>query len=67
MNCREIRLLFSDYYDQELSCELRAVVKDHMVGCPDCSLEFEGFKKGIKLLRKFKSLDSPAHTSKKAS
>ena len=44
MNCSEIQNLLSDYYDDELSAELRANVDAHLEKCSDCATELAGFE-----------------------
>jgi len=59
MNCEETRLLFSDFYDRDLSEEIRALVRQHLVSCAECQDEYENFKKALKILKKFKTRDVP--------
>jgi predicted anti-sigma-YlaC factor YlaD len=59
MNCQEIQLLFSEYFDHELSGEVESAVREHFADCPSCLHEYNNFEKGIKILKKYKSLDIP--------
>jgi len=59
MNCKETRALFSDFYDRDLNQEICETVKEHLTECQECKEEYKNFKKGLKILRKLKVLESP--------
>jgi len=59
MNCKEIYSLFSEYYDQELNAEARALIKEHIANCQYCRSEYKIFRKCIKMLKKMKLVDVP--------
>ena len=44
MNCEECSGLLIDYLEDILSPEESGAVKEHLEGCPDCSLELEHYK-----------------------
>ncbi|MFQ6091830.1 MAG: anti-sigma factor family protein [bacterium] len=45
MNCEKFKGLMMGYLDNELSDRDRAAFKEHLMGCPQCSSEFEEFQK----------------------
>jgi hypothetical protein len=44
MNCRKVQNLMSAYVDSELSGMEMLALRQHLSGCSDCSLEYEGIR-----------------------
>ncbi len=59
MNCEEVRILFSELYDNDLNQEMSSVVKEHLSSCQECKDEYKTFKKSLKVLKKLKPLEPP--------
>jgi predicted anti-sigma-YlaC factor YlaD len=59
MNCKEVRILFTELYDNDLNQEVSSVVKEHLSSCPECKDEYKTFKKSLKVLKKLKLLEPP--------
>jgi len=57
MKCREVRSLFSEYYDQELNREIKGSLKKHLAFCQECSAEYESFKKALEVLKKLEAVE----------
>jgi len=57
MKCQKVTLLFTEYYDDELSQEIRSTVRKHLDQCEDCKAKHEEFKKSLKILKRLKPLD----------
>jgi hypothetical protein len=60
MNCSKIQNLLSDYYDDELSAELRANVDAHLENCSDCATELAGFENLSSLAAGLDTPETPA-------
>lgn len=59
MNCEEVRILFTELYDNDLNQKMTSVVKEHLSSCPECKDEYKTFKKSLKVLKKIKLLEPP--------
>jgi predicted anti-sigma-YlaC factor YlaD len=57
MNCKEVKSLFSEHYDQELSQEVKASIRKHLALCRECSTDYESFHKALKILKKLKAVE----------
>lgn len=55
MKCDDARSLLSPFLDGELDSSVQEVVRNHIEGCPDCSLHYEELKA---LRGELRSLDS---------
>jgi len=59
MNCQEVRLLFSEYYDRELNQEIESCLEKHLTSCQECKAEYKKFKKSLKILKRLRPLEAP--------
>jgi len=57
MKCKELRSLFSGFYDNELVSKTKKSAQKHFSHCETCCDEYEIFKKGISIIRKLKPLE----------
>jgi len=57
MRCNEVTALFSEFIDNELSQGVFSGIKRHLSICKGCKAEYEIFKKGVHLIKKFEPLD----------
>jgi len=59
MKCEEIKELFSEYVDGELSAADAASVEQHLAGCEACRAEFEALRQTAALVRSLPRADAP--------
>ncbi len=59
MNCREAKVLFSEFHDEELNQEISRAMKEHLASCRECKEEYEDLKKSVKILEKLTPLEAP--------
>lgn len=62
MEHKQIRALFSAYFDGELSDDQRGRVNDHVAQCADCRRELEAMKKFEEVMGKMKLKNPPKET-----
>jgi predicted anti-sigma-YlaC factor YlaD len=61
MKCKEVRSLFSEFYNRELNQQAIKLLEEHLSGCSECQEEYLRFKKILKILGKWKPLDTPCN------
>jgi predicted anti-sigma-YlaC factor YlaD len=59
MNCKEVRILFTELYDNELNQEMSSILKRHLSSCSECKVEYKTFKKSLKVLKQLELLEPP--------
>lgn len=59
MNCESVRDLLSAYYDQELSPDVEAAVREHLQDCPICSQQLGQFAELSKLAADMRQPEVP--------
>ncbi len=52
LNCQEVVELVTDYLEQALLPEMRALFEAHVAGCPGCTTYIEQVQQTIMMLRK---------------
>ncbi len=61
MNCSQIQNLLSDYYDHELSADLRQQVETHLASCESCAELLAGFERLSQLTENLSEPVPPAN------
>lgn len=60
MQCTEIQPLFTDFADNTLNREELHALTDHLLGCPDCALEWKEFQQTLSLVHSLEPQAPPA-------
>jgi hypothetical protein len=60
MDCREIKKLFEQFIDSDLSKEASAAVRKHILSCRECSSELASLNKYKKEISSLKDVKAPA-------
>ncbi len=60
MNCKSVRDLMSAYYDQELTPDVEAAVREHLEECPDCTQQLAEFAELSRLAADMRPPQVPA-------
>jgi hypothetical protein len=63
--CEEVWRQISNYVDDEVDPELRAIMASHFKGCAHCSAIVDGMRNVVKLVGDGKAFEIPASASKK--
>lgn len=59
MNCEDIYLLLSDYFDEELDSEICDGIEEHISTCRYCESLFDTFSKTLDLCKEIELLEVP--------
>lgn len=65
IDCEEVWRHISDYLDDEVNSDLRAVLKSHFKGCAHCSAVLDGARNVLQLVGDGKAFEISAKTSTK--
>jgi hypothetical protein len=60
MKCSEIQELFGAYFDAPAGDSVRALVDEHVRGCPGCREEFDVWAESAELIRSAQEMQLPA-------
>src|SRR5438034_9055870 len=64
IDCEEVSRQISNYIDDELAPDLRAIMASHFKDCAHCSAVLEGTRNVVKLVGDGRAFEIPATTSK---
>jgi hypothetical protein len=65
IDCVEVWRHVSDYLDEEVDAQLRAVMSAHFRNCAHCSAVLDGTRNVLKLVGDGKSFELPADSSRR--
>jgi len=65
IECVEVWRQVSNYLDNEVDPELRAIMTSHFKGCAHCSAILDGMRNVLKLVGDGKSFEIPASASRR--
>jgi Putative zinc-finger len=64
IDCEEVWRQISNYIDDELAPDLRAIMASHFKACAHCSAVLDGTRNVVKLVGDGRAFEIPATTSK---
>jgi anti-sigma factor RsiW len=59
VTCRELIDFLGEYFDGELSLDVRMRFEKHLTACPECSAYLETYRETVKLAKDGFQLDDP--------
>ena len=65
IDCEEVWRQISDYLDNELDAQLRAIMSAHFKNCAHCSAVLDGTRNVLKLVGDGKAFEIPASSSRR--
>jgi predicted anti-sigma-YlaC factor YlaD len=65
IDCEEVWRQISNYLDDEVDPELRAILASHFRNCSHCSAVLDGTRNVVKLVGDGRAFDLPANASQK--
>jgi predicted anti-sigma-YlaC factor YlaD len=65
IDCEEVCRQISNYLDDEVDPELRAILASHFRNCSHCSAVLDGTRNVVKLVGDGRAFDLPANASQK--
>ena len=65
IDCEEVWRQISNYLDDEVDPELRAILASHFRNCSHCSAVLDGTRNVVKLVGDGRAFDLPANPSQK--
>lgn len=63
IDCEEVWRHISDYVDDDVGADLRAIMQAHFKDCAHCSAVLDGTRNVVKLVGDGKAFEIPAKTS----
>jgi hypothetical protein len=52
MNCKEIKLLITDYHDNNFDCKIKTSIEEHLMSCSSCMLLHQEYNHLINTIKK---------------
>jgi hypothetical protein len=65
LTCADVRRELSNYFEDDVTTELRRRIEDHVLGCPGCKAVYDGLRNVIQLVRGTEVIELPEGFSRR--